>query len=59
MRSPGTLSLRQETFEAVLRDVAHSLKVHGFTNIIFIGDSGGNRTGMENVGDETVRVVGR
>ena len=49
MRSPGTLSLRQETFEAVLRDVAHSLKVHGFTNIIFIGDSGGNRTGMENV----------
>jgi len=49
MRSPGTLSLRQETFEAVLTDVAHSLKVHGFTNIIFIGDSGGNRTGMENV----------
>ena len=49
MRSPGTLSLRQETFEAVLTDVAHSLKVHGFTNIIFIGDSGGNRAGMENV----------
>ena len=49
MRSPGTLSLRQETFEAVLTDVAHSLKVHGFTNMIFIGDSGGNRAGMENV----------
>ena len=49
MRSPGTLSLRQETFEAVLTDVAHSLKVHGFTHIIFIGDSGGNRSGMENV----------
>jgi creatinine amidohydrolase/Fe(II)-dependent formamide hydrolase-like protein len=49
MRSPGTLSLRQETFEAVLTDVAHSLKMHGFTHIIFIGDSGGNRTGMENV----------
>ena len=49
MRSPGTLSLRQETFEAVLTDVAHSLKVHGFTNIVFIGDSGGNRTGMDSV----------
>ena len=49
MRSPGTLSLRQETFEAVLTDVAHSLKMHGFTSIVFIGDSGGNRTGMENV----------
>ena len=49
MRSPGTLSLRRETFEAVLTDVARSLKVHGFTQIVLIGDSGGNRTGMENV----------
>ena len=49
MRSPGTLSLRQETFEAVLTDVSHSLKMHGFKNIVLIGDSGGNRTGMENV----------
>ncbi len=51
MRSPGTLSLRQETFEAMLTDVAHSLKVHGFRNIIFIGDSGGNRRGMANVAE--------
>ena len=49
MRSPGTLSLRQETFEAVLTDVAHSLKIHGFGNIVFIGDSGGNQSGMSNV----------
>jgi creatinine amidohydrolase len=49
MRSPGTLSLRQETFEAVLTDTAESLQAHGFNNIIFIGDSGGNRSGMENV----------
>jgi creatinine amidohydrolase/Fe(II)-dependent formamide hydrolase-like protein len=41
MRSPGTLSLRQET--------AESLQAHGFDNIIFIGDSGGNQSGMENV----------
>jgi hypothetical protein len=49
MLSPGTLSLRQETFEAVLTDVAHSLKMHGFKHIILIGDSGGNTNGMRNV----------
>lgn len=49
MTSPGTISLRQETFEAVLTDVAHSLKMHGFKNIVFIGDSGGNQRGMDNV----------
>ena len=49
MTSPGTISLRQETFEAVLTDVAHSLKMHGFRNIVLIGDSGGNQSGMDNV----------
>ena len=49
MTSPGTISLRQETFEAVLTDVAHSLKMHGFENIVLIGDSGGNQRGMDNV----------
>ena len=49
MTSPGTISLQQETFEAVLTDVAHSLKMHGFKNIVLIGDSGGNQGGMDNV----------
>jgi creatinine amidohydrolase len=49
MTSPGTISLRQETFEAVLSDMAESLHQHGFQNIVFIGDSGGNQSGMENV----------
>ena len=49
MTSPGTISLRQETFEAVLTDVARSLKMHGFQNIVLIGDSGGNQRGMDNV----------
>jgi creatinine amidohydrolase/Fe(II)-dependent formamide hydrolase-like protein len=49
MTSPGTISLRQETFEAVLTDMAESLHQHGFENIVFIGDSGGNQRGMENV----------
>ncbi len=46
MRYPGTISLREETFRAVLDDVASSLRAHGFTDIVFIGDSGGNQGGM-------------
>jgi len=51
MTSPGTISLRQETFEAVLTDMAESLHQHGFENIVFIGDSGGNQRGMQNVAE--------
>ena len=51
MRYPGTISVRQETFEAMLTDVASSLAAHGFTDIVLIGDSGGNQSGMENVAD--------
>ncbi len=46
MRYPGTISLREETYRAVLDDVASSLRAHGFTDIVFIGDSGGNQAGM-------------
>jgi pimeloyl-ACP methyl ester carboxylesterase/creatinine amidohydrolase/Fe(II)-dependent formamide hydrolase-like protein len=52
MRSPGTLSLREETFQAVLTDVASSLKQHGFKAIIFIGDSGGNQNGQKAVAEK-------
>ncbi len=49
MRYPGTISLRDETYEALLDDIASSLAAHGFTDIVLIGDSGGNQQGMENV----------
>jgi len=51
MTSPGTISLRQETFEASLADMARSLKAHGFDQIVFIGDSGGNQRGMRTVAE--------
>ena len=53
MRYPGTLSLRQTTFQMVLEDTSTSLRAHGFTDIILIGDSGGNQTGLR----ETARVL--
>ena len=52
MLSPGTISMREETFQAILTDVAHSLKMHGFEHIIFIGDSGGNQSGQKAVAEK-------
>jgi creatinine amidohydrolase len=52
MLTVGTLSMREETFQAMLTDVVHSLKVHGFRNIIMIGDSGGNQAGTKAVADK-------
>ncbi|MCJ7629597.1 MAG: creatininase family protein, partial [Longimicrobiales bacterium] len=49
MLYPGTISVRQETFRALLTDIAGSLKAHGFTDVVLIGDSGGNQPGMEAV----------
>ena len=51
MRYPGTISLREETFQAVLDDIASSLQAHGFEHIIFIGDSGGNQRGMRAIAE--------
>jgi uncharacterized Ntn-hydrolase superfamily protein/creatinine amidohydrolase/Fe(II)-dependent formamide hydrolase-like protein len=49
MRYPGTISLREDTYRAVLDDMASSLRAHGFQHIVFIGDSGGNQSGMQAV----------
>ena len=51
MRYWGTISVTQGTFRALLTDIAHSLKMHGFRHIILIGDSGGNQSGMRAVAD--------
>ena len=56
MTTRGTLSLRQETFRVLLTDIVHSLKVHGFKNIILIGDSGGNQPGQRAVADSLTAV---
>src|SRR5690606_41628908 len=51
MTVPVTISLLLESFEALLTDIAHSLKMHGFRNIVFIGDSGGNQGGQRAVAE--------
>lgn len=46
---PGVISLLQPAYELLLDAAVRSLKVHGFTDIILIGDSGGNQSGMTKV----------
>jgi len=53
MDSVGTISLREETYEALITDVARSMKAHGFEHIILISDNGGlNQAGMKTVAQQ-------
>jgi creatinine amidohydrolase len=45
--SPGTIVLSQATFQAVLSDMANSLRSQGFKDVVMVGDSGGNAKGMQ------------
>ena len=49
MQYAGTIGVEAATFEALLTDICRSYKVHGFLDIVLLGDSGGNQTGMERV----------
>lgn len=49
MKYPGTISLTEDTYERLLVDICASLRTHGFTTIVLIGDSGGNQQGMKRV----------
>ena len=44
-------TMKESTFRAILEDIARSLQAHGFENIIFIGDSGGNQAGQKAVAE--------
>ena len=46
---PGVISLPSPAYDLLLDAAARSLKAHGFTDILFIGDSGGNQGGMTSV----------
>lgn len=49
MNYSGTLSLTEDTYERLLTDLCASLRVHGFRDIVLLGDSGGNQQGMQAV----------
>ncbi len=49
MKYPGTISVTEATYEALLTDICGSLRTHGFKHIFLIGDSGGNQDGLKKV----------
>jgi len=48
----GSFYFTRETFQAVIRDIATSLKSQGFTHIVLMGDSGGDAAGLRAVAQE-------
>lgn len=51
MRWPGTISTPEDVFMQVLEYAARSLREHGFEDVVFVGDSGGNQSGQQRVAD--------
>jgi creatinine amidohydrolase len=55
MRFPGTLSIPDEIFQKTLEYTARSLKLHGFHDIVFLGDHGGYQKDEQAVADRLNR----
>jgi len=51
MRFPGTVSLSEETFGAVAREVAISALAAGFKNVALMGDHGGGQQTLKKVAE--------
>jgi len=49
MRFPGTITVTDDVFEKTLMSAANSFKIHGFRNIVFLGDHGGYQKDIHNV----------
>src|SRR5258706_462394 len=55
MRFPGTITMPDEVFEKVLEYAARSFKLHGFRDIVFLGDHGGYQKDEKVVADKLNR----
>lgn len=49
MRFAGTISVDEEVFVALVKQVVESLAAHGFRSILLVADSAGNLAGLEQV----------
>lgn len=52
MKYPGSISLSEATYRAMLTDICASFKTTGFKRVILLGDSGGNQAGMKEVAEK-------
>ena len=49
MRFPGTITVPDDVFEKTLESAANSFEVHGFKNVVFLGDHGGYQADLKHV----------
>lgn len=55
MRFPGTISVPDDAFTAVLAGAARSMKQHGFLDIVLVGDSGNYQARLKQVAERLNR----
>lgn len=49
MRHPGTITIPVDAFEKTLESAARSFRLHGFTDIVLLGDHGGYQRSLRDV----------
>ncbi len=49
LRYPGTMGVPEDVYAGVVEGVVRSLKLHGFRNIVLIGDHGSDQAGQDSV----------
>lgn len=47
MRFPGTITIPDDAFEKTLESAARSFRLHGFRDVVFLGDHGGYRKAID------------
>jgi creatinine amidohydrolase/Fe(II)-dependent formamide hydrolase-like protein len=52
LRYPGTIGVPEDIYAGVVEGVVRSLKLHGFKNIVLIGDHGSDQDGEKAVADK-------
>ena len=55
MRFPGTITVPSSTFEATLESAGRSFRLHGFRDVVFLGDHGGYQKELRAVADHLNR----
>jgi creatinine amidohydrolase len=59
MRFPGTITIPNDTFRSVVEYAARSFKVHGFRDIVLLGDHGGYQADARMVAEQLNREWAR
>jgi creatinine amidohydrolase len=55
MRFPGTITVPTDVFERTLESAAESFRVHGFKDIVLLGDHGGYQSSLKAVAEKLNR----